>query len=41
MAVVPQEVLLFSGSILENIRFGRPDASDAEVTEAAQKANAW
>ena len=41
MAVVPQEVLLFSGSILENIRFGRPDASDAEVTDAAQKANAW
>jgi ABC-type multidrug transport system fused ATPase/permease subunit len=41
MAVVPQEVLLFSGSILENIRFGRPDASDAEVIEAAQKANAW
>lgn len=41
MAIVPQEVLLFSGSILENIRFGRPDATDAEVIEAAQKANAW
>jgi len=41
MAIVPQEVLLFSGSILENIRFGRPDATDAEVMEAAQKANAW
>ncbi|MEY3967583.1 MAG: hypothetical protein RL137_483 [Bacteroidota bacterium] len=41
MAIVPQEVLLFSGSILENIRFGRPNASDQEVTEAAQKANAW
>ena len=41
MAIVPQEVLLFSGSILENIRFGRPDATDAEVTDAAKKANAW
>ena len=41
MAIVPQEVLLFSGSILENIRFGRPDATDAEVLDAAQKANAW
>jgi ABC-type multidrug transport system fused ATPase/permease subunit len=41
MAIVPQEVLLFSGSILENIRFGRPDATDAEVMDAAQKANAW
>ena len=41
MAIVPQEVLLFSGSILENIRFGRPDATDSEVMDAAQKANAW
>ncbi|MDP4596113.1 MAG: ABC transporter transmembrane domain-containing protein [Crocinitomicaceae bacterium] len=41
MAIVPQEVLLFSGSILENIRFGRPDATEAEVIEAAKKANAW
>lgn len=41
MAIVPQEVLLFSGSILENIRFGRPDATEQEVIEAAQKANAW
>jgi ABC-type multidrug transport system fused ATPase/permease subunit len=41
IAVVPQEVLLFSGSILENIRFGRPDASEQEVIDAAKKANAW
>ncbi len=41
IAVVPQEVLLFSGSILENIRFGRPDASEHEVIDAAKKANAW
>ena len=41
MAIVPQEVLLFSGSILENIRFGRPSATEQEVIEAAKKANAW
>ena len=41
MAIVPQEVLLFSGSILENIRFGRPDATEHEVIDAAKKANAW
>jgi ABC-type multidrug transport system fused ATPase/permease subunit len=41
MAYVPQEVLLFSGSIEENIRFGRPDASLEEVVEAAKQANAW
>jgi len=41
MAIVPQEVILFSGSILENIRFGRPDATEQEVIDAAKKANAW
>lgn len=41
IAIVPQEVLLFSGSISDNIRFGRPDASDQEVKEAAEGANAW
>jgi ABC-type multidrug transport system fused ATPase/permease subunit len=41
MAIVPQEVLLFSGSILENIRFGRPNATEQEVIDAAKKANAW
>ena len=40
MAVVPQEVLLFGGSILENIANGRPGASEEEVMEAAKKANA-
>lgn len=40
MAIVPQEVLLFGGTIAENIRYGRSDASDAEIEEAAQKANA-
>ncbi|MEZ4808077.1 MAG: ABC transporter transmembrane domain-containing protein [Flavobacteriales bacterium] len=40
MGIVPQEVLLFGGSIRENIAYGRPGASDAEVEEAARKANA-
>lgn len=40
MAIVPQEVLLFGGSIRENIAYGKPDASDAEIEEAARKANA-
>jgi ABC-type multidrug transport system fused ATPase/permease subunit len=34
-------VLLFSGTILENIRFGKPNATIEEVQEAAKKANAW
>lgn len=41
MAIVPQEVLLFSGTILENIRFGNPNATIDEVQDAAKKANAW
>ncbi len=41
MAYVPQDVLLFSGSIYENIVFGKPNASKAEVESAAKKANAW
>ncbi|MBC7571160.1 MAG: ATP-binding cassette domain-containing protein [Spirosoma sp.] len=40
IAVVPQEVMLFGGSILENIQYGKPGASEAEVREAARKANA-
>ncbi len=38
IASVPQEPVLFSTSILENIRFGRPDASKQEVIEAAKAA---
>lgn len=41
MAVVPQDVFLFGGSIRENIAYGRPDASEEEIKEAAKKANAW
>lgn len=40
IAVVPQEPTLFSGSVRENIKYARPDASDADVEEAARVANA-
>ncbi|MEZ5195610.1 MAG: ATP-binding cassette domain-containing protein [Bacteroidales bacterium] len=41
MAIVPQEVLLFGGTILENIEYGKPGASEEDIVEAAKKANAW
>ncbi|MEQ2239436.1 ATP-binding cassette, sub-B (MDR TAP), member 8 [Ilyodon furcidens] len=37
---INQEPVLFGSSILENIRFGKPDATDAEVISAAKQANA-
>jgi ABC-type multidrug transport system fused ATPase/permease subunit len=40
MAFVPQEVLLFGGSIRENIAYGKPGASDEEISAAAKRANA-
>lgn len=40
IGIVPQETILFSGSVRENIRYGRPDASDAEVEAAAKAAQA-
>lgn len=40
MAIVPQEALLFGGSIRENILYGRLDASEAEMVSAAKDANA-
>ncbi|MBK9515207.1 MAG: ATP-binding cassette domain-containing protein [Flavobacteriales bacterium] len=40
MAIVPQEVLLFGGTIRENIAYGKPNATQQEVEEAARKANA-
>lgn len=40
VGIVPQESILFSGSVLENIRYGRLDATDEEVVEAARAANA-
>jgi ATP-binding cassette, subfamily B, bacterial len=40
IALVPQEPILFHRSLRENVRYGRPDASDAEVVTAARKAHA-
>lgn len=40
MALVPQDVILFGGTIRENILYGKPEASLEEVREAAHKANA-
>jgi len=40
IAIVPQEVMLFGGTIFENIAYGNPNATDADVREAARKANA-
>ncbi len=39
-ALVPQDVLLFGGTIRENIAYGKPDATEAEIKAAAQQANA-
>ena len=41
LAIVPQDVLLFGGSIKENIAYGKPDATDAEIIDAAKQANAF
>ena len=41
MAVVMQDVFLFGGTIRENIAYGRPDASEEHIIEAARQANAW
>jgi len=40
LALVPQDILLFGGTILENIAYGKPDANLEEVKAAAKKANA-
>jgi ATP-binding cassette, subfamily B, bacterial len=40
IALVPQDSVMFASSVRDNIRFGRPDASDAEVVRAAEHANA-
>jgi len=40
MSMVPQEVLLFGGSIAENIAYGKPGASAEEIEQAARQANA-
>jgi ATP-binding cassette, subfamily B, bacterial MsbA len=40
ISLVSQDIFLFSGSVRDNIRLGRPEAEDAEVVEAARAANA-
>ncbi len=40
-AIVPQEVILFGGTIRENILYGKPDATDQEIEAAARQANTW
>ncbi len=40
IALVPQDIFLFGGSIRENIAYGKPDATEQEIIEAAEKANA-
>ncbi len=39
MAIVPQEVILFGGTIEENVRYGNPDASHEEIMDAIRKSN--
>lgn len=41
IGIVPQEVLLFGGTIRENILYGKPGAEEDEIIAAAKKANAW
>ena len=41
MSIVPQDVILFGGTIKENIAYGKPDATDAEILNAAKQANAF
>ncbi len=41
IGIVPQEVIMFGGTIKENILYGKPSATDAEVISAAKQANAY
>ncbi|GAB1405350.1 ABC transporter transmembrane domain-containing protein [Lentimicrobium sp.] len=41
MAIVPQDIFLFGGSIRENIAYGKPHATAEQIEAAARKANAW
>ena len=41
LAIVPQEIMLFGGTLKENILYGKPDATDEEMMSAAKKANCY
>ncbi|KAF2506734.1 ATP-binding cassette domain-containing protein [Flavobacterium zhairuonense] len=41
MSIVPQDVILFGGTIRENIAYGKPDATNEEIVAAAKQANAF
>ncbi|MEL6558054.1 MAG: ABC transporter transmembrane domain-containing protein [Bacteroidota bacterium] len=41
IGIVPQEVILFGGSIRENVLYGKPDATEEEIIDACKKSNAW
>lgn len=41
LAFVPQDIMLFGGSIRENIKYGNLEATEAQIIEAAKEANAW
>jgi ABC-type multidrug transport system fused ATPase/permease subunit len=41
MAIVPQDVFLFGGTIRENIAYGKPGSGEDEIIDAARQANAW
>ncbi len=41
MSIVPQDVILFGGTIKGNIAYGKPTATDAEIMQAAKQANAY
>jgi ATP-binding cassette, subfamily B, bacterial len=40
-AIVPQEVMLFGGTIRENILYGKPNATEDEIIQAAKQSNCW
>ncbi|NTW48333.1 MAG: ATP-binding cassette domain-containing protein [Chlorobiales bacterium] len=40
LSIVPQDIMLFGGTIMENIAYGKPDATEEEIIEAGQKAHA-
>jgi ABC-type multidrug transport system fused ATPase/permease subunit len=41
MSIVPQDVILFGGTIRENIAYGKPNATESEIMQAAKQANAY